>query len=258
MSEMYADPPHFTIAVYSADPEITTFARMCDVVRDLGCDPCNLLEVAPVNCDFELLSDLGDEMALEEVEPARRAQLVAGQDSSLRVIRARYHHREFGKVIVHYELRHGSGQHPIGATVSGGAFGFPAELWSASMRRSAYSLDRWAHSVLRAAAEKCNPLYGAAGVEFSLSTPQELIAGEHDLSIELFVSRRLLDADGSLDSKLRAAFSGGEITHWSEGTFYSGWDYNAQRASVADTTFTVRTAARALASALRTDSQPEI
>jgi hypothetical protein len=258
MSEMYADPPHLTVAVYSAEPEITTFARMCDVVRDLGCDPRNLVEVAPVDRDFELLADLGDARMVQEVDPARLTQLVQGQDPSLRVIRAAYSHREFGKVIVRYVLREGSGPHPIGVTVSAGPYGLPEEMWSASMRRCAYAMDGWTRNVMQAAAARCHPLYGAIGVEFSLSPPEELIAGGHDLSIELFVSRHLLDADISLDSKLRAAFSGGEVTNWDEGTFYSGWAYDAQRASVRDTTFTVRAAASALATALRTYSQSQM
>lgn len=118
---MYVNPPHLTVAVYSADPEIIAFARMCDVVRDLGYDPRNLVEVAPAALDFELLADLGDAMMVQEVNPARRAQLVQDQDPGLRVIRAAYYHREFGKVIVRYELRRGSGPHPIGVTVSAGA-----------------------------------------------------------------------------------------------------------------------------------------
>lgn len=256
MSEMYVDPPHLTVAVYSTRPETTTFAMMCDVVRDLGSDPVNMVEVAPMDLDFELLSDLGDASMVEVVNPARRAQLVAGRDPSLRVIRARYSHRKFGKVIVHYGLRNGSGPHPIGATVSADALGFPEELWSARMRRSASAITGWTRDILQAAVSKINPLYGAIGVEFSLSSVPELIAGDYGLSTELFVSRQLLDEDRRLDSKLREAFSGGEITDWNEGTFYSGWSpYNTRRASVRDPTFTIRTAARALASALRTDSQ---
>lgn len=256
---MYPDPPHLTVAVYSTQPEITTFAMMCDVVRDLGCNPVNMVEVAPIDRDFELLTDLGDAATVEVVDPARRAQLVAGQDPGLRVIRARYSHREFGKVIVHYELRNGSGPHPIGVTVSAGAQGYPEDLWSASMRRSAYAIAGWTRDVLQAASSRINPLYGAIGVEFALSPPQELIAGGSDLGTELFVSRRLLDEDRSLDSKLREAFSGGEITNWREGTFYSGWaPYNTRRASVRDTAATIRAAARALANALRTNSQLEM
>jgi hypothetical protein len=256
MSEMYVDPPHLTVAVYSTDPEIATFAMMCDVVREFGSEPVNMVEVAPKDRDFELLADLGDAKTLEVVDPARRAQLVAGQDPGLRVIRARYSHRKYGKVIVHYELRNGSGPHPIGATVSAGAMGFPEELWSASMRRSVYALAGWTRDILRAAAAKLNPLYGAIGAEFALSPPQELIAGGHDLATELFVSRCLLDEDRWLDSKLREAFAGGEITDWNEGIFYSGWPpYNTRRASVKDAEFTIRAAARALAGALRTDSQ---
>jgi hypothetical protein len=223
------------------------------VARDLGCDPVNLVEVAPKDRDFELLADLGDARTIEKVSPIRRAQLVAGQDPALRVIRARYSHREFGKVIVNYELRHGSGPHPIGVTVSADALGYPEDDWSASMRRSACALDDWSRDVLRAAAAKCDPLYGAIGVEFSLSPPQELMAStQPGLTTQLFVSRHLLDEDRRLDPKLREAFSGAEITDWNEGIFYTGW------APDRDREFTIRAAARALANALGTDSQWEM
>jgi hypothetical protein len=88
MAELYPDPPHLTVAIYSERPEVETFARMHDVALQLGCDPLNTIEISPADQEFELLSDLGTSKEILQVAPTRYAQLVAGEDHKVRVLRA--------------------------------------------------------------------------------------------------------------------------------------------------------------------------
>jgi hypothetical protein len=251
MSDLYVEPPHLTTAIYSDRPETETFARMCDVVLKLNCTPLGLLDVAPRDRDFELLSDLGAAREVRAVSPARRSQLIAGQDPELRVLRAGYAHRKFGKVVVEYIQRIGPGPHPIGVSVGSDSLGVPDSLWSASQRKAAYAIAGWSRDVLEAAVSKCNPLYGAIGVEFSLPTVRQLKDGKARLTTELFVSRRLLDRDQSLEEKLRRAFAGGDVISWVDGLFYAGWaPFTSTRATVEDPRMTIESAVSALRRAL--------
>lgn len=251
MPELYVEPPHLTTAIYSDRPETETFARMCDVVLELNCTPLGLLDVAPLDRDFELLSDLGAAREVREVSQVRCSQLIAGQDPELRVLRAGYAHRKFGRVVVEYIQRVGAGPHPIGISVGSGALGVPDSLWSASQRKAAYAIAGWSRDMLEIAASRCAPLYGAIGIEFSLPGARQLKAGKGKLTTELFVSRRLFDLDQILEEKLRRAFAGGDVTPWADGMFYAGWaPFTSTRATVDDTKMTIESAASSLSRAL--------
>lgn len=251
MPEMRLQPPHLTVAVYSGQSEVETFAQMYDIARELGCVPLNVVEVAPMECDFELLSDLGIASKTLKPDSTRLGQLIAGQDPALRVLRAGCSHRKFGKVIIEYQQKTGPGAHPIGVSVAADSLGIPEQLWSASQKRSAYAIAEWSRTLLETAVPRCAALYGAVGVEFSLPTPWQLSNGKPRLATELFVSRRLLDQDEAGERKLRQAFSGGEVVVWGEGVFFSGWaPYNSRRITVDDPTVVTDAAARVLRSSL--------
>src|SRR4051794_35068 len=135
---MHLEPPHLLVSVYSDQPEVETFARLCDVAQGSGCVPSNVVDVAPSNLDFELLSDLGGSREIVNPSPARYARLIAGKESDLRVLRAGFKHRKFGVAVVEYLQKTGPGSHPISLSVSAEAFGIPESLWSSAQRRSAY------------------------------------------------------------------------------------------------------------------------
>jgi hypothetical protein len=257
MSEMYSEPPHLMVAVYADNqPDIDTFALTCDVVQELNCTPLGLIEVGPSDQEFELLSDLGTAREILKPSPARYVQIIAGQAPELRALRVAYRHRKFGKVIVEYQQRIGPGMHPICVSLSAGPLGIPESLWSASQRRSTYAIAEWSCSVLEMTVLRCDALYGAIGVELSLPTPWQLWNKKPRLATELFVSRRLMDASVLLEGKLRQAFSGGKVSDWQNGLFFSGWaPYNLERASLGNPAIATNVAASALRSAFSGDAQ---
>jgi hypothetical protein len=251
MSELYPQPPHLSVAVYSDRPEAETFARMCDAARDLGCVSLNLVEVAPADLDFELVSDLGAAKEIRPVSPAEFTELVADPASATRLLRAGFSHRKYGKVVVEYVQRVGLGRHPIALTVASDSLGIPDSIWSGRQRKSAYALAAWSTSALRTASSLSDPLYGAIGIEFSLPAAPKLAAGQGRVPSEVFVSRRLIEADQSLEERLRQAFAGGDVAAWEHGRFYSGWaPFTSRRVSVEDPKAAADNAARALRSAL--------
>jgi hypothetical protein len=65
-----------------------------------------------------LLSDLGTASEILKPSPAQYVRLVGGRDPELRALRVAYLHRKFGKVILEYQQRAGSGMHPIGGSLS--------------------------------------------------------------------------------------------------------------------------------------------
>lgn len=254
MSEIYPEPPHLTVAVYSSHSEADTFTQLCQTAHDMDCVPRNLVEVAPWSQDFEFVSDLGAAKETLNVSAARFEQLVAGLDPVVRTLRAAYSHRKFGTVVVEYIQRTGPGRHPIGLSLGSASLGIPDTLWSRSERQSAYAIAGWSRSVLQAASSRCEALYGAVGVEFSLPVPAQLTSGKERLVTELFISGRLIDRDKSIESKLRQAFTSGAVVNWRDGVFFSGWaPFNDQRVSISDPGPAVDAAASALGAVLSKD-----
>lgn len=229
---MYVEPPQLTVAVYSDQPEARTFSQVCGAAESMGCAPVGRIEVAPADREFELLSDLGVLRETLEPSPARYTQLIAGEITDQLVLRAAFSHQKYGKVIVEYQQKTGSGRHPVGLTVASGPLGIPDSMWTSSQRRSAYSLATWTRSAFEKLAAKPSVKYGAIGVEFSLPTPAQIKNGKPRLTTEIFISSRLL-ADESREAQLRDIFSGGEVVGWTHGLFCSGWGpYNARRATI--------------------------
>jgi hypothetical protein len=247
MGELYVEPPQLTVAVYGNAPERETFAQLCSVLPAAGCSPDYLLEVAPADIDFEMISDLGANRDMITVDSGRYERLLAGQEPDLRVLQARYSHRKYGHAVVGYEMRKGTGAHPVGASVSAGALGFPDSLWSAKQRREAYALADWSRSLLETAAAACKPLYGAVGIEYSLPTPSKLADTRAGIPTEWFISRDVLNQASSLEGKLRALYTEGAVTEWADGIFCSGWEpYNSERKTVGQPSETARSTARTL------------
>jgi len=249
--DMYLEPPHLTVSIYSDQPEVETFARMCDVAQKFDCVPSNLVDVAPLNQDFELLSDLRGAREVMHPSTVQYARHIAGKEPELRALRAEFNHRKFGRVIVEYLQGIGPVAHPIGLSASAGSLGIPENLWSTGQRRSAYSIADWTRSLLELATLQCNALYGGIGVEFTLLTPWKIKEGAPRFATEIFISRHLIDRSVTLERKLRQAFPGGETTSWNNGLFFSGWaPYNLSRGTVADPAVTSDIIGRALKSAL--------
>lgn len=251
-SPLYPDPPHLIVSVYSDQPEVVTFAKVCEAAEDIGCSPLGVVEVAPLDREFELVTDLGGAAeVLAGQDPMRVQHIVAGKDPRLRAVKAAFSHHKFGKVVVEYVLSLAGDLHPIALTVSASSLGFPERLWTGRQRRSAYVMADWTGTALEVASARCDALYGAIGVEYSLPTPRQFRDGKAKLPTEVFVSRRLLDGSSSVESGLRRAFAGGEVTDWANGTFLSGWaPYNSGKTTVDAREMVVRRAAELLSTVL--------
>lgn len=255
MVDMYPDPPHLVVGLYREAPEHDTLACVCRTIEDLGGVSTNLIEVAPRERDFEYLSDLAGVKEIQRVDPARRAALLAGRDDRLRVLRSEFSHPKFGQVIAEWLPRTGAGRHPVGISLSAGPLGIPDELWSAKDRRQARVIAAWVTTFLERVALDCAVLYGGIEVEGKLPTPAELAARENGgerLTTLLFVSAELLGRAAELEGHLRQVFAGGEVLHWDNGIFLSGWrPFNSTHGGVADPDRVGRLAAAALRNVLR-------
>lgn len=233
MSELYPAPPHLSVAVYSDQPEERTFAQMCDVAARTGCLPLNVALATSAGAEFEMVSDLDREEI--QVSPDRFERLILGQDTEARALRAGFRHPGLGTAVVGYVPGTDTGTHAVEISIGSDWLGMPEEFWDDENRRAAYARADWSIDVLRAAVERCDPLYGSIGVEFSLPTPRAICEKEWDLRAELFVSRHLLRKDTSLETRLRDAFAEGEVTGWDSGIFCVAWaPYSTKRTTASD------------------------
>lgn len=221
-SNLYPAPPHLTIAIYSAGSESECFAAICESITQVDCHPNGTVEVAPWEATFELRSDLAGQSSILDVDRERFTQLVAGQDASMRPIRAGYRVRS-DVVVVEYLASSGGDRHPIGISTGAGALGIPVEMWQKNERKSAGKLARWAIDVLQLVVTQCDPIYGAIGVEYSLATPHELASRNATLPSEVYLSRGLA-SDASIRDAFGNDFRGAEVAEWLAGWFYSGWE----------------------------------
>lgn len=247
---MYPDPPHLMITVYAEQPEIDTFAAMCAVAGQHGCEPTGLVQTGPRDQEFDFVSELGDAQKLQKVASPERVRLISGEDPALRVVAAEYSHPEFGLVTVEYLLRHHGDRHPIAVTPSAGPLGLPPEIWSEDDQRGARKLAQWSRALFESATSGCDPLYGAIAVERTLPGPSELRAGNIELYAELYVAERLLERSPEASERLRAAYLGDE-TEWEKGRFYASWaPYTASGTDLGDPRNTALSSAEALGTML--------
>ncbi|MFC4059657.1 hypothetical protein ACFOWE_15235 [Planomonospora corallina] len=248
MGELYCEPPHLTVAMYGRGPEAVTFAALCSIMPEVGCSPVGALEVAPIGLPFDLLADLGASRRVVKASGDGLRALLAGEDADLRVVKAAFSHRTFGLVVVEYILKYGPDRHPVGVTTSAGALGMPDFTWSKSDRRKGRSLAAWSAEVLRAAVQRCKPLYGAIGVEFSLPTPRRLVVDHELLPTEVYLSRRLLDGGAQSGAAFRRLFP--RASHWDDGTFFAAWGPYVGRGSGFASTASIASAAQPMIAAM--------
>lgn len=221
-SDLYPEPPHLTIAVYPAGSESKCFGAVCELLAQRDCRPSGTIEVAPWEVAFELRSDLVGHSRIIEEEEDHFQRIVAGRDSSRRPVQAGYCRGRSDVVVVQYLASSGSDRHPIAVSINAGALGIPVEMWRMTERNSGRKLARWAVDLLREITTRCDALYGAIGVEFSLATPIELANGVATLPAEVFLSRRLaFDLPGIRDA-FADDFRDAETAEWPAGWFYSG------------------------------------
>lgn len=248
MGDFYPEPPHLIVALYCECPEGDTFRLLNDVIIELGGQPANAVEVAPADQEFELLSDLTGHKRILSVDSDLYGELIAGEDTKTRVLKAGFTNRQCGRLVVEYLQRVGPGRHPVAVSTGSGSLGIPDFLWTTAQRQNAYSMGEWSRELLETVCSRWDVLYGAIGVEFSMPTPWQIKTKRPRLPTEIFVSRQLAGQGGLVEEGLRRAFVDGELLEWNSGLFLSGWaPFNANHVTVTDPS---KTAAAAL-SALR-------
>ncbi|WP_159037266.1 hypothetical protein [Streptomyces specialis] len=232
---MYLEPPHLLTAIYSHEPEMTTFQRVCEVVAGLECSLQDLVEVAPRCQQFELLSDLGGARKLRSPGLRNVRELIAGRHVGLRAVRVAYSHRDLGKVLVEYQWKKGAERHPISVSMAADVLGIPEILWSDRDRDSALAIGTWTREIFQRMISECEPHYGMIAVEKTLPTPSGLKAFDAPLSTEFFVSESLLRGRPSTVSRLEKLFADGDVKHLPNGLLLSGWaPFNPRRRSLGD------------------------
>ena len=229
----YPMPPHLTVAIYPGQPEEECFSALCQLVEEFGCTPNGAIELAPWDASFEMRSDLAGRSLVIDAKPDQFARTVAGEDSAGRAIRAQYHSKKMGLILVEYLAATKGDRHPVAISVSARGLGTPIELWRKAERSSAIKLAQCTTTLLREATDRCSVLYGAVGVEFSLATPSELIDGSASLPTEIFVDRDVITSNRELAQYLSNAFHDGFISEWPAGWFHSGWaPFNPENATL--------------------------
>ncbi|WP_370941918.1 hypothetical protein AB5J62_22690 [Amycolatopsis sp. cg5] len=221
MTELYPDPPHLLVGLYDDSSETETFAAVCRVAGELGCEPAGHVAVVPTELDFDWISDLGAARDVRAVTTAGHTALCDGADPELRAIQARFSHRQLGTVVVEYLPKEAPDRHPVGIAMSAAVLGLPETIWTGSDRKAAGLLVDRAKTFLEAAVTECGALYGGIGVELRFPTPRQL--AKEPLPTELFVSQRLLDSDKSLADRVATTFTDDNVTRWKTGSFYASW-----------------------------------
>lgn len=250
MDDLYPEPPHLTIAVYSDIDEMRCFATMCEVAEAADCTPSGILEVAPWDVEFEDRSDLAGRLARLDGVPAYRSTMT-GDRSLGRPVRAGFRHRRHGIVVVEYLYARAGDRHPVAVSLGAGPLGLPIELWRKPERAAAERLAAWSVDILRDAASRCRAAFGGIGVEFTLGTPRSLVDGASLLASESYVSRVVLDSDDELRRALRSDFGDAEQI-WDDGEFYSGWaPFNTGRTTLDEIPRRFRSSSRALGRAMQ-------
>lgn len=210
--ELYVEPPQLTVSIYSIQPEVETFAYVCDVVAAMEGVSLGLFEVAPPEVDFDSPSDL-----------AGIRHVVEGcADPAMRVIGAGFKVKKYGLIAVEYWTRTNLDRHPIGATLSAGALGWPSELQSKQQRSESRRMAVWLLELMGRMALAPGVLYGSIAVETSMPTPARL-RDANDMPTTLYFSQELLDA--GLESAIRDIYgaSGGQVNSWPQGIFATDW-----------------------------------
>ncbi|GAB3143997.1 MAG TPA: hypothetical protein VFS41_01745 [Edaphobacter sp.] len=221
-SVLYPEPPHLSVGLYCERGERELFARVCSSTVNAGAAFSKTIGTAPRCREFHLVSDLGVDYREIEAHPERIWNIVNGNDQELRPIRVGFQHKEFGLMFVTYDFSTQAGNHAVSLVTSAGPLGLPDDLQSTAEKKRA---KKWAGKCVdmaRSICEEVDPLYAAIGIEMSMPTPLMLRSGALGLG-DIFVSNRLLAGAPRLGGRLSEYFSGGHVSTWKNGAFFSSW-----------------------------------
>lgn len=210
--------PHLSVSAYpAAGAQDELFWQMCGVVGDEDNAPLTSMEALPTSLSFEAVSDVFEQ--LRAVDPARGREALG----DWRGVRARLLSAKRGEVEVRFELANEPDRHVVSALVYADALAFPVEIWTRRQRGEAAELAGWARRSLRAVCERSEVLYGEVGIETWVPGPSAIVSEGRRLESTAYLSKRLLPADSSFLSGLRARYGEGVVEEWPTGFFICGW-----------------------------------
>lgn len=223
MRELYPDPPHLSVSLYSENlSEDAAFAAVCRAVQEAGGTPTGNLEIFPRAHDFCWASELTDVSQAQTVAEDAFWLLIEGKDPQTRIAKAGFTADTPGLVVISLKSKgdNDPSRHPVAASMYADQLGIPAQLRNKCDDARAKALAMWAETLMRIACDNIAPLYGAMMVEETLPTPPKL---DKLRSKDVFVPDRLLAADHALEPDLRNHYGDDRISRWRTGIFYAGW-----------------------------------
>jgi hypothetical protein len=229
------DAPHLSVSAYTEKPDdAALFSAICAALESQGAKPGDRIETAPRSRLFDFRSDLAGELELLTPDRTRFAALVSDSDPVRRVVSAVYQDKAMGRLGVVLERSPAGQYHPVAVLADAKELGLPDFDWTSAERRRALKVGRWARDLLKLVSGVADPLYGALSVEDTLPPPG-LLQSHGDRLTDVYVSRRLLEAERRLEARLRDCYRDGSVTVWENGIFFSGWSpFNADNRSTAD------------------------
>lgn len=220
MPNMYPEPPHLSVFVYTGATTPTVWTACADVLQQNGCTPSGEILVAETDTDFKSVSDLERSVITRD-----------GSDQSVPrghvLLRSAFEHRSFGRVSLGLAPVERLGSvHPIEVAVHAGAFAYPVNLWTKDHRRAAKRLTTWAERLLIALAKATDAPYGAIGIESVFPEPAELAHAVTERGLRphtWFWSKSLGAAHSAEEERLLSAIPSDSVLRVEGGYILRAW-----------------------------------
>ncbi|MGW7351776.1 hypothetical protein [Streptomyces sp. NPDC054784] len=235
MEQLYPEPPHLTISLYSDEDETLTYAKICKALQNFDCTGLEILQVVRKNQLFESLSDLSGEIETINAQQVRWNTLTSGEDTELRVVKAGFWHRKLGKVVASYLAAPAMNRHPLEVFISADALGFPLHLLEKQQRAAAYARARWTKMLAQTVFSVTGAQYGAIAVEQTIPPPCLMRSRPPAEITEIYVASDVLAGHPGLESGLAQVYADFSIENWKTGNLYCAWGPFTQRESTGST-----------------------
>jgi hypothetical protein len=200
-----------------------TFASLCQVIAETGNKPAGIFQICPAGSEPDARLDIEGVEVNQAVSSAQLMTLVNRADEAARVIAVKFHTKAFTPMIVRYGIRDDVGRFTFEVNIRDEVPGKDPRFWTLDERARVGDFMNWTRSLLRSACEHMDLLYGSID-ELSVLLPPSLLRYGRRGVANLFVSDRLLSISKITDAGLHALFGDENVSRWSGGLYFSGWD----------------------------------